>query len=230
VTSINFSGAMSERRGPEFHTLEDYAHHALKQAILSQQLAPGEEVTLQSLEEALGVSRTPIRQAVRRLAASGFISMLPHTTLRVRELDVAEARELYRIRRPLEVIAVAQAIERRTDEDVALLEEALSASERAYEAAEPWEIITANRMLHRRLYAPCAMPILLGVIEDLSDRCERYRWTEIVAQATAAESRRQHRDLVAAARDRDARLAETLVERHLDLAEQTVVAALERDG
>ena len=56
---MNLPGAFTERRGPEFHTLEDYAHHALKQAILSQQLAPGEEVTLQSLEEALGVSRHP---------------------------------------------------------------------------------------------------------------------------------------------------------------------------
>lgn len=215
---------------PEYRTMEEYVFHALKRAIVLQQFRPGEDITLQKLEQALGVSRTPIRQALRRLAATGFITILPHTRMRIKDLNVAEALELYRIRRALEVIAIEESVKHMTSEHLKNIRQRLLESERAYQHGDALAILTANRELHLSLYQPCGMTRLLSIIEDLSDSCERYRWTELSTTRQSPVAGEQHRQLYRAALRRDARAAANIVVEHINGAATAVLEALERNA
>lgn len=210
---------------PQYQTLEEFVYESLKRAIVCQELRPGAEITLQSLEEQLGVSRTPIRQALRRLAERGFATMLPNRTMRIRPLESSHARELYSIRRSLETLAISESVPLLGAHGEQAVDGALKASEVAYEAGDPWEILTRNREFHGALYRACGMPRLLRLIDDLSEQCERYRWTEL-SSGTHELAREQHRQLARAANDGDPSLAVAILIAHLDAAEHSVVGAL----
>jgi DNA-binding GntR family transcriptional regulator len=213
-------------QAPDYLTLEDYVHQVLRAAIVRDELPVGTAITLQQLEAQLGVSRTPIRQAIRRLSESGFVSILPNRSMRIRPLRADEAHELYSIRRLLEGHAIGMSVPNMTDDDRQSVAAALEVSEAAYENADAWGILTANRAFHRALYGACGFPRLIVMIDDLVAQCERYRWTELDSGRDTPEARSQHRELARAAVAGDARRATNVLHEHLELAEQAVVSTL----
>jgi DNA-binding GntR family transcriptional regulator len=213
---------------PEYHTLEDYAYQTLRRAVVRGELPVGRAITLQELEKQMGVSRTPIRQAIRRLAEGGFVAILPNRSLRVEELRIEDAHELYSIRRLMEGFAIAESIRRMSDADRALVLATLDESENSYARDDPWQVLSANRAFHRALYGACGLPRLIAMIDDLVEQCERYRWTELAAALDIEESRAQHRELARAAVAGEVHTAEEVLREHLELAESDVTETLAR--
>jgi len=174
----------------------------------------------------MGVSRTPIRQAIRRLAEGGFVAILPNRSMRVEELRIEDAHELYSIRRLMEGYAIVESIRQMTDDDRDLVRRTLDASEGSYSGDEPWRVLSANRAFHRALYGACGFPRLIAMIDDLVEQCERYRWTELVGALDIEESRAQHRELARSAAEGDGDRAAEVLRAHLELAEDAVAQTL----
>lgn len=201
--------------GPAFRTLEDFVFVTLRKDIISHRIEAGQTLTLNDLEAMMGVSRTPIRQALRRLASAGFVTVLPHSSVQVKRLDTKEAVELYSIRIQLEGMAASLSAKKLSDKDIELLEEELKRSESAYKSGNIEDAIDLNRRFHERLYAGCDMPRLLEMIRDLSALCERYRIVELREANDNDRSLESHRLLFLAARNRDAKEVARLTREHL---------------
>ena len=149
----------------------------------------GKRILLKDLEATYRISRTPIRQALRRLSERGYVTLQPHSSMRVRPLSLAEVNELYSLRKAIEPVAMAEGI-RGADESVtALLDSLLGEMHVATEKEDRLTLIGLNTRFHRSMYEPSGMPHLLSIYDRLVGICERYQWTQAGAPIGGTQRR-----------------------------------------
>jgi DNA-binding GntR family transcriptional regulator len=137
---------------------------AIRHAILTGELRPGRPLVETDLAEMLGVSKTPVREALKTLAGAGLVTMNPYKGAAVRVVDDEQARHVYDARLLIEPEALARAVA--ADLSWELARVALAQSESARDQAER---SLANRDFHRALYAGCGNPLLVRMLDDLRD-------------------------------------------------------------
>jgi len=191
-------------------TNEQQAYERLRAAILSLELAPGAPLSERGLEALAGASRTPVRAALMRLAGDGLAERLPRGW-RVTPIDAEEVRAVMEFRETVERGAVALAIERASDEEIAAL--------RAFTAdhgngddgptglRDGTDFHTAVATLSRN-------PFFAEAVRDALTRLSRTRWLEVRTTESRAQLRGEHAAIVDAIAARDVDLARALVGRH----------------
>lgn len=138
---------------------------AIKHAILTGELTPGQPLVETDLAGQLGVSKTPVREALKTLAGGGLVTMSPYKGAVVRSVTAEEARHLYDLRMLLEPEALGRSIAAGHDWTVARL-----ALDRAATTTDQAERSLANRDFHRELYGGCGNPMLIRILDDLRDQ------------------------------------------------------------
>jgi len=142
-----------------------YVLDAIKHGILTGQLVPGQALVETELAARFGVSKTPVREALKTLAGTGLVVMSQYKGATVREEDAAMAREVYDVRLLLEPEALRRTITRQVS-----LDAAAEALVRADEAEDNAERSLANREFHRALYLPCGNPLLARMLDEVRDQ------------------------------------------------------------
>jgi DNA-binding GntR family transcriptional regulator len=148
----------------------------LRQEIGTGRLAPGEQVRQDALAERLGVSRVPLREALKILEGEGQVVYHPHRGYFVAQLSVDDLVEVYRIRALLEAEAIRVGAPRNTDADRAAIERARLACEDASAADDLAALATANRSFHFAIYGTSGMPRLVRLIRLCWDATDVYRF------------------------------------------------------
>ncbi len=208
---------MTERAAVPFATKGDLAYARVRELILRGDLPPGTVLAQSSLAATIGMSTTPLREGLRRLAQEGLVDLDAHRDARVRPLDAAEARDLLELRGTLDPMAAALAAQRRTADDLAVIASALDGLE-----ALPDDPTAADLESHRRFHAAIhrasGNSLLVGILDGLWVKTDRYRRHALAAGRTAEERTAratEHRRLFEAVRDGDARSAAALMHRHV---------------
>ncbi len=209
----------SEGRRLRHRTMAEYALEQLRESIIMGELEPGTPLRLDELARSLGMSISPIREAVRQLEALGLAKHVPHQGARVEPLDVDDLRDLFEVRLALESLAVRRAAVRVTPEQLDAARVALDELDEARAAEDVLAAMRAHTDFHFALYEACGAPWLLQMVRPAWDRTERFRPALFSA---SGELQDRHREidgrLLEAVSDGEAdRAAETLYE-HLDLA------------
>lgn len=192
---------------------------AIKHAILSGELRPGRPLVETDLAEVLGVSKTPVREALKTLAGAGLVTMSPYKGAVVRVVDDAEARQIYDVRLLLEPEALSRAaVTKQQSGDWRAAHQALARADGAPDQAER---SLANRDFHRELYAGCGNPLLVRMLDDLRDQTALVSavawrhdpdWLDTPSwEHEAAE----HRAVLRAAEEGDADRAASLLRAHI---------------
>lgn len=210
----------------------DVAYAHIRQQILDGSLEAGSPLAQYDLAAELGISITPLREAVRRLSGEGWIRLDTHRNARVAELDLHEARQLLEARRALEPAAVALAAERRTDEDVVRMQEAL---ERLRPVTRKWgePALAAHREVHRSLYAASHNDVVARMLDDLWDKSDRYRRVGLQLPPGGEDRTRdfeEHHELVRLVVAQDAAAAAELMSAHIDHSLAAAVVAADADA
>ena len=184
--------------------LRETAYYALRDAFTRGEFAPGDTVSLRDLAEQLGISMTPVREAVRRLVAEGALIDTPSRTLAVPPYDARRMEDLKAARLALEPLIVDQAMERMTGADIAALEAILDAPP---EMPDGRPDLARNYAFHFALYRLSGSDVLLPIVEALWLQYGAYLHL-VIHEAAAREVDEHvfHREIVAAlkAGDRDA--------------------------
>jgi DNA-binding GntR family transcriptional regulator len=167
-------------------TKNDYAYAELRTRILTGQLEAGAVIPQARLAEELGVSTTPLREAIRRLTSEGMIHLEAHRDARVTDVSAAEARHLYEVRESVDPLAAALAAQRRTDADVTLISQALEQLTPIRDATN-LDALMAHREFHRAVYRASGNPILIDLLEKLWDKADRYRLIGLRAGGDTAD-------------------------------------------
>jgi len=206
----------------------DAVHAALRGSILRGELEPGSEVSQVQLATQLGVSRTPLREALRLLQREGLIESRPNRRVRVAPLSIEDFDELYALRLAVESTALKLSVPRLTPEELADLEGQMAQMAHYAAAAdyERWEV--PHRAFHAGLVGHSGAR-MMRTIAELSDHATRYRWLYMSGSPARELADAEHRAILDAVQARDAGKAAVLLVRHLARTPLTIMPRLDGD-
>ena len=196
----------------------DTAYDALRARILSGELAPGERLVEQALAEALGLSRTPVREAIRRLLHEGFVEKGQGYSTRVAEFPEEELAQLFEIRRRLECYAAGRAATMATDKEVAQLRHLSDQMSKHTPPNSPEEyniISVANTEFHRIIYEAARSPRLTALIASAVDVGVVARTYYSYSETDLLRSAQHHNEIVDAIAAHAPEWAESVMSSHV---------------
>lgn len=177
-------------------TLADRVYSVLRDRIVHREIGPGVFIREQEVSQALGVSRTPVREALGRLASEGFAERIPHRGFRVPEESIDDLLELYPIVAELEVLAGKTALRRLDAGDLRMLREVQSRFEDAVHRDDPPAGIELNRQFHHLLLRKSGNRKLSELLDDLRSRILRLELWSFAHINQREASVRQHEDIL----------------------------------
>ena len=163
----------------EFLPLRDVVFNTLRQGILTGELKPGERLMEIHLANKLGVSRTPIREAIRKLELEGLVTMIPRRGAEVAQITEKSLRDVLEVRRALDALSVELACDRINDEELAALGKACESFEKAVSTGDPKKIAQADVEFHNIIVKAAGNTRLVQLINNLSEQMYRYRFEYI---------------------------------------------------
>ncbi|ARP81188.1 hypothetical protein CAL12_10275 [Bordetella genomosp. 8] len=199
----------------------------VRAAILQGIYAPGAKLRLDDLRREYGVSLSPLREALTRLAAEGLVQITDQRGYRVAPVSAANLLEVTKLRIQLEVMALTESLAKgddRWEDSLVVAYHRLGRLEREGTRDERWE--KAHRAFHLTLFAACGMPLLLRFCGTLHDLSDRYRRLFLVRHAPDANVPDEHQGIFDAAMARDAARAAQILTRHLERTGRNVMAIL----
>jgi DNA-binding GntR family transcriptional regulator len=204
---------------PRHRTMAEAALERLREAIILGELTPGTPLRLEDLARSLGMSISPIREAVRQLEALGLAEHVPHHGAKVTGLDVEELRELFSVRLALETLALRRAAELFDPVHEEAARGHLAAFDAARARGDARAAVRAHTGFHFALYTASRSGWLLRLIRPAWDSCERYRPVLLGSQG---ELQKRHEELdaelLAACVNHDPDRAAAALRAHLELA------------
>lgn len=200
----------------------------LRRSILEGELKPGTQIVQDAFAERLGLSRVPVREALKILEGEGQVRYAPHRGYFVTELDISELLEIYRIRELLETEVVREAASRVTDEHMARMRAAIDDMAAANEVTDIVALTNANREFHFTLFEASGMPRFVRMIRQLWDSSDPYRSLYFNDPTHRDVVDAEHRGILDAARERDAEGLVRLLNEHRNHAIQGLKEVLER--
>lgn len=159
----------------EYLPLRDVVFNTLRQAILKGELKPGERLMEIQLAQRLGVSRTPVREAIRKLELEGLVLMIPRKGAEVAEITVKDLEDVLEVRTALEELAVKDACENITEEQLEKLRKANGAFRKALEGADLLTCGKADMDFHEIIYDATNNRRLMQILNNLREQMYRYR-------------------------------------------------------
>jgi DNA-binding GntR family transcriptional regulator len=216
--SLHPGPTLERRRHP---TRAEVALTELHDSIISGELPPGSPLRLEELADRLGMSISPVREAVRRLESLGLAVHVPHRGARVSELALDDLRDTYEVRLVLEPLAARRAAGRFTADDAAVCRAHLAEYARAHERGDAGSARTVHAAFHFALYAAAGSQWLLRLIRPAWENCERYRAISLQSRSVA-EVEREHERILDACVRREPERAAAELSRHLSVTANLV--------
>ena len=159
----------------EYLPLRDVVFNTLRQAILRGELKPGERLMEIALSQRLGVSRTPVREAIRMLEQEGLVIMIPRKGAQVAEISEKDLKDVLEVRLGLEELAVRIACQRITEEELEELEQAVKEFEEAMKRDDLGALAAADVKVHEVIYGSTHNKRLVQIISNIREQMYRYR-------------------------------------------------------
>lgn len=206
--------------------LRDTVFQTLQQEILHGDLKPGERLMEIHLANKLGVSRTPIREAIRMLEQEGLVRMIPRRGAVVAGITEKDLRDVLEVRKALEELAVRLACQNITEQQIRELGQAEKRVADALENGDVMLIARADMDYHDIINLATGNQRLIRFLNTLREQTYRYRVEYLKNQAYHVQLLEEHRELSAAICRRDSSEAAEIIARHIANQEQAVCAAI----
>lgn len=210
----------------EFLPLRDVVFNTLRQAILTGELKPGERLMEIHLANKLGVSRTPIREAIRKLELEGLVTMIPRRGAEVAQITEKSLKDVLEVRRALDALSVELACDRISKEELDALAAACDTFEAATKTRDPKKIAQADVALHDIIVKATANTRLIQLVNNLSEQMYRYRFEYIKDESTHEQLVKEHRILYESIRGKDTETAAKTAKLHIDNQENSIMKQL----
>lgn len=218
--------AMMKLNENEYMPLRDVVFNTLRQEIIHGELKPGERLLEIPLAEKLGVSRTPIREAIRKLELEGLVVMLPRRGATVAGITSKNLRDVLEIRRALEELAIGLACERMTDEQLAELDEVGNRIKTNIETADASDIADMDETFHTLIYESTNNPRLVNILANLREQMYRYRLVYIQDKEKREKVCIEHDCIMKALHERKMDECKAAVRTHIDNQEKAILASI----
>jgi len=217
----------SRARGAE--NLSARVYNQIKDLILRNEILPGQKLHHQALSEQLGVSRTPVREALTRLVQEGYVSFLPNRGFTCKEIRLQEAEELYDLREALEAFAVEKAIDKLTPDALAELAKKLHHYGEDIEKHFSRDRLLYDQDLHLEIARISGNETLVKMLTQVFERIILKRRTDGLYDRTRGKlAHQEHLSLYQALRERNVAQAVAIMRAHIRAGRENVVADLKQ--
>ncbi len=204
----------------------EIAYSALKELCVNYELRPGEAINADQVSKQLGLSRTPVREALNRLAVEGLLRFVPNKGYSARELDVTEIVELYELRVAVETAAFRMACSRASDEEISALATYWRDVGRNYEAMTVPEIARNDEGFHDRLIALAKNEQILRTVRQVADRIRFCRMIDLENRTRRGPLYDEHIDILDALRTRDAEVGAEALREHISMSRDQAIEVI----
>ena len=206
--------------------LRDVVFNTLRQAILRGELKPGERLMEIQLANKLGVSRTPIREAIRKLELEGLVLMIPRRGAEVAEITEKNMRDVLEVRRALEVLAVQLGCQRMTEEALSDLERAAEEFDACLASEDVTKLAEADVHFHDIVYQSTDNRRLIQLLNNLSEQMYRFRVEYLKHRGFHEQISMEHKELIGFLRARETQKAAEVIGRHIDKQAEAVLETI----
>lgn len=206
-----------------YKPLREIVFEYLRNSILNGELEPGERLMELQLAQQLGVSRTPIREAIRKLELEGFVEMIPRKGAYVADMSIKDILDVLEVRMFLEGLATYLAAERMTDEEINSLKEILKKFEEEIGDMEKQQMIELDNKFHDMIIKGSRNNKLLQIVQGLQEQFQRFRVIYFNEYSEHEDLIKYHRAIVKAIADRDSKSAQEYAQTHVELIEESII-------
>ncbi len=218
------------------YSFSDQVYERLKEKILLGEIEPGERLMQNQVAESLRASRTPVREAFRRLEKDGLVERVPQGGVRVTRIDLDTIRDVFGIRRVLEAYAIELACDRITGEEISALKRLMGQALQTLKSAnldleaKLKRLFELNSQFHDTIYRAAGNSFLLGIINNLRNIVRRLRYLGLRADSTWDQVWDEHNRLIECLEQKDRESAIRLIQEHLVNAASYVLSKVEVQG
>lgn len=210
----------------EYLPLRDVVFNTLRQAILKGELKPGERLMEIALAERLGVSRTPIREAMRKLELEGLVVMIPRRGAQVANITEKDLNDVLEVRIALENMAIEKACKRMTEEEMEKLWQAAKEFEHTMAEGNLVRLAEADVAFHEIIYQASDNCRLIQVLNNLREQIYRYRVEYLKEEEIRNVLIKEHEQLYNAVKDRDVKRAQEISFEHIENQRKAIIQTI----
>ncbi len=218
---------LSPIRLDSYQPLREVVCEAIRDAIREGLLCPGERIMEITLAEQLGVSRTPVREALRKLELEGYVVMMPRRGTYVADMSVRDICEIFEIRTALESLSNGLAAEHITEDELEHLQRLLVIIGGHIKGGDMEKIVETDIEFHDLLYHAARNGRLVGIISNLRDQLTRFRTLSMSYPGRLEATLEEHRAIVEAIATGDSKAARKAAQRHMEHSQKTLMLAIE---
>ena len=214
----------------EFLPLRDVVFNTLRQAILTGELKPGERLMEIHLANKLGVSRTPIREAIRKLELEGLVVMIPRKGAEVAKITVRDLKDALEVRMAIDSLSVKLACERLDEDDKTEIKQACVAFREAVKSGNVQAIVEGDERFHNTIYRASKNQKLITIAMNLREQVYRYRFEYVKDFSYHENLIREHDQITEAILKGDVETAQKIMKEHIYNQEQIVIRNLQKEA
>jgi len=209
-----------------YKPLREIVFETLREAIINATLKPGERLMEIQLAEEMGVSRTPVREAIRKLELEGFVVMVPRKGAYVADISTKDIADVFEIRAALEGLAAGLAAERITEEELEQLERILVKIGECIKNNDLEKLIEVDTEFHDTLFKASRNERLVQIVSNLREQIQRFRTASLSTPGRMKYALEEHKKIVEAVSERNVELAQALAREHIENAENSMFELL----
>lgn len=213
----------------EYLPLRDVVFHTLRRAILKGELKPGERLMEIALAEKLGVSRTPIREAIRKLELEGLVIMMPRRGAQVANITKKDLNDVLEVRIGLENMAIEKACKLITQDQLEQLRKAGREFEYTLQQGDLTQLAEADVNFHEIIYQASDNARLNQMLNNLREQIYRYRIEYLKDEPTRKQLAKEHKDIYEALVNRDVKRAQETTYVHIENQRKAIIKTIERE-
>lgn len=210
----------------EFLPLRDVVFKTLRMEILTGKLKPGERLMEIRLADRLGVSRTPIREAMRKLELEGLVTMIPRRGAEVARITVKSLSDVLEVREALDALAIELACDRVTADELKALKDACDYFKQVTKSGDATKIAKADVIIHDIIVKASKNDKLVQMVNNLAEQMYRYRFEHIKDASQHPRLIEEHEVIYESLLARDKQKAAKAVKKHIDNQEAAIMRQL----
>lgn len=206
--------------------IREIVYEGLRKTIISGVIPVGERIVEKEYAERLNISRTPVREALRRLEMEELVEYQPRIGVIVKKITIEDVIEIYKIRHNLEVLAAVDAMENITQEEIKKIEELLDLTEEENRKDNVEEVIRLFGEFNLMIYKASRMKRLTGMISRLNEYLQRFRNISISDKERREKALKEHREILKAIVEKNREDIDRIIKKHLDYSLEIVMAEI----
>lgn len=200
--------------------IRDIVYELLRKAILDGKIKPGERIVENDYAEMFHTSRTPIREALRKLEMEGFVEYLPRKGVIVKGFSLSDIIEIYEIRKSLECLAIRHVVAKISGQEIDQIRAIVQEMEKADQEDNIEQLVTICQQFHDTILHTSSMPRLTSMINTLQDYLERFKRVTLEKPERRGNAIKEHQEIFRAIDQRDINKAEELISQHIEASKR----------